>query len=208
MILLVMDFTQLPTFGTNAAGFNDLVFCYYTRDPNTNQIIKKNIDIIAKHEHNWIFVRQAFRTLQQIGLFDNYSQIIIWSDGGPHHFKVCKTLRALPSVINRALKKIYWEFFAPDHGHSECDAHSGALKTRIDSEVKQGHRPATLQEFKVIIQKVPNTQVFILDQFDESDLYAELPGIRSFFSYDYDCEWNHINCSCIAGGPKQCIPFL
>ena len=76
-----------------------------------------------------------------MGFGDVVKNIVVWSDGGLktkenlYYFHLLSKTRKVQILVN---------FFAPYHGHSECDGHFGAVKTELKSSALNG--PVTSKE--------------------------------------------------------------
>src|SRR5690242_19745083 len=74
---------------------------------------------------------EAWKKPMELNIMKKVSKINVWSDGGPHHFKITPTLY-LFSIISKIMKKkIRMNFFEAYHGHSVCDASAAHLKQII-----------------------------------------------------------------------------
>jgi hypothetical protein len=62
--------------------------------------------------------------------------VYIWSDNGPHHFKTNYHLWYLLNLCVRRNIFITHNYFAPHHGHNQCDAEAGSY-TQMNGRVKR-----------------------------------------------------------------------
>ena len=71
------------------------------------------------------------------GVFDNCDHITIFSDGGPHHFKVSAAMVCFSQLQEKYGKTIEYNFFAPYHGHSTCDTVAAHVKRFLRSKIRE-----------------------------------------------------------------------
>jgi hypothetical protein len=67
---------------------------------------------------------------------ERFDMLIIWTDGGPHHFKTryCQWMWHFLSTYCFDKKTILHNFFASYHGHSLADSHAAAIKKALHTQ--------------------------------------------------------------------------
>ena len=79
-----------------------------------------------------LLLNAALLNLHNSGNLDEFTSRIFVSDGGPGHFKVCKTQYWMStwcsSLMNQENIYTEWNMFFADLGHNICDAHAGHMK--------------------------------------------------------------------------------
>ena len=98
-------------------GIPDLVlFCYYKKGDKTEKHI---FDILAKKEEkeDFFYLRSAWlHLLNENTFFDQFQKIIVFSDGGPKHFKTRRSLCLFSLLDAKYPQDISWNFFQSCHG--------------------------------------------------------------------------------------------
>ena len=118
-ILITQDFTQLEL----ESGFvQDLIICCYWYDEESKGGLGREYCHFVgnKGETNGVhFVAGCWKQLLKEKWFKSPTKIIIWSDGGPKHFKVSANLQIF-QAIQQTYPKIDWtyNFFPSYHGCS------------------------------------------------------------------------------------------
>lgn len=83
-------------------------------------------------KQNHTFVMAAIEKMREVGTFDGFDEVNIWSDGGPAHFKIYWTQFEMTEWQARyPSPKITWDFFWAHRGHNMCDGHAGVLKAKV-----------------------------------------------------------------------------
>jgi hypothetical protein len=146
-ILITQDFTQLDL----ESGFvQDLIICCYWHDPNSKDGLKREYRhfVGEKGDKNTInFVAGCWKQLLEETWFDFPSTVLIWSDGGPKHFKISANLK-LFQAIQKKFSEIQWEyhFFPAYHGCNVCDAIASHAKKRINEFSRNFHLPMDIAD--------------------------------------------------------------
>jgi hypothetical protein len=152
-ILITQDFTQLDL----ESGFlQDLIICCYWYDSNSKDGLGREYKhfVGEKGDKNDIkFVAGAWKQLLQEGWFDKPSKILIWSDGGPKHFKISANLKLFQS-FQRDFPDILWEyhFFPPYHGCNVCDAVAAHAKKKLNEDSRNFHEP--INSSSKVVEKI------------------------------------------------------
>jgi len=72
---------------------------------------------------NMLTLQQSAESSEKV--LNGYDEVIIWSDGGPSHFKVYKTHSWMPKFAKMTNKVMEWNNFYPNRGHNIADSHAG-----------------------------------------------------------------------------------
>jgi hypothetical protein len=140
-ILITQDFTQLDL----ESGFiQDLIICCYWHDPDSKDGLGREYRhfVGEKGDKNTInFVAECWKQLLEENWFDTPSKVLIWSDGGPKHFKISANLK-LFQAIQKMVPNISWKyhFFPAYHGYNVCDAIASHTKKRINEYSRNFHQ--------------------------------------------------------------------
>ena len=122
-------------------GVPDLVLYVYYREKTGGELKTMCFDLLskAKEKDDYCYVKAAWlHLLNNETIFDNMKIIHIFSDGGPKHFKIRKSLFML-SLLNAYYPQTFrWHFFQSCHGKGPCDGHTGMLNMLLKREVLQG----------------------------------------------------------------------
>jgi hypothetical protein len=180
---------------------------------NNGERIRQYCDFICDHhktnKNDYYFVYQVWQYIMNVPLIHTFDEILIWSDGGPHHFKTryCQWMWHHLSTCYFKQKRITHNFFAAYHGHSLADAHAAkgkqAIKyeyihsqqTRMNNSARNSYwGPRSSLDIKMILdKKIENTTAIVLPIIDRDDelkpRIAGLPNIKQYHSFTY--EGNH-----------------
>lgn len=179
--VVISDFAaafQLPykSVSTSQEFFNktsvmDLVFVIITRSSD-GTITRKYIDYMAaQEEHDTLYVCQAFHHLLGISnTLVGIRHINLWSDGGPHHFKIYRTLFLLWQLQGEYNIEISYNFFVSGHGKSLCDSHIGNAKqhvrqTSLTTDIE------TVDQLISVVINLKNTYAYNLGKIDRTLKY-------------------------------------
>ena len=105
---------------------------------------RHHFDWFSPHtvSNNSLFVRDALRglLLGEQGIVAQYGfrGLHIFSDGGPKHFKLRRTIFYIWELCQELNIPIRYHFFCSCHGKCECDGHYGVSKACHLALVKQG----------------------------------------------------------------------
>jgi len=169
-------------------GVPDLVVCVYSKKGGV--VSSEIIDIMGqtKEKDDFYYVRAAWMELLNRNIFDGFRKIIIFSDGGPKHFKIRKSLY-LFSLIDAAYpQKFQWNFFQSCHGKGPCDAHVGYMKNLLKREILRGEivndKDDLIELFEEKALKAKIIEVAV--NRDEVDCTEFKQGIRKYFSFEFE----------------------
>jgi len=122
---------------------------------------------------------------------DNFNELLIWSDGGPQHFKIKKTSNFFSFLRGKYNKGIEYHFFASNHGHSMCDSHTGVGKQKLRREERSSQiQTKDLDAIADSYSQLKATTVFKLPPIDKTDtvsLSRDIlsEGIKKFHEFRY-----------------------
>lgn len=199
--IVIMDFAATYQLGYKAVEstdewFNkrsvqDLVIVVIIRQ--NDQYSRHYFDYLCEKEsHDTLFVRQAWHHLLKTSdLFQNIDEILLWSDGGPHHFKIFRTLYLMWQLQHEYDITIQYNFFASAHGKSLCDAHIGVSKQRVRMVAKTEHDVDTVQQLRTVLLTLKNTTAIDLVSIDRTNRYdveAFDSGIKKYHQFRFDDE--------------------
>jgi hypothetical protein len=163
-----------------------------------------------KENHDTLFTRQALdqllsTCLQLIGI----TKIYLWSDGGPHHFKIYRTLGLVANLIQPYFVDIEYNFFASCHGKSYCDAHIGVSKQKIRAHVKSTGDVNTVADVIDVLNTLKNTSAMDLKTIDRSDphnVQKFKTGVKKYHQFIYSIENDTITVDChIMSGDDEAV---
>lgn len=166
-----------------------MVLVVYTRN-NEGVLSWKYLDYFSKEKQDFYFVRAVWHNALQQELKD-YTDIFVWSDGGPQHFKIAKTLYFFSTLEDMYKKKITYNFFASNHGHSMCDSHTGVGKQKLSREEKDNNEQIVgLDDVADSYSELKKTTVHKLESIDKKELVIEkktsfTKGIKKFHQFNF-----------------------
>jgi hypothetical protein len=169
---------------------NDLVVVIETiNDEGTFQ--RQYYDFISTDErtipYDSKFMRAVFEQTFRDGLFEEYSNIFIFSDGGGKHLKTSFSQRCA-AELQLALGqdvKITWIVFAANQGWNICDSHGGVL-SQIKNRVEiAGKQPKTANNWIQAIQEanLKDTKPINIGIVDQRQFGQKtITGIKDYFA--------------------------
>jgi len=105
-------------------GVPDLVCYIYYREDGV--LKHKCFDIISKSKEkdDYAYFRSAWlQLLNNETIFDQFHSIHLFTDGGPKHFKIRKSLYFMTLLNAYYPQRFTWSFFQSCHGKGPCDGH-------------------------------------------------------------------------------------
>eukprot|EP01116_Phalansterium_solitarium_P006201 TRINITY_DN184_c0_g1_i9.p1 TRINITY_DN184_c0_g1~~TRINITY_DN184_c0_g1_i9.p1 ORF type:complete len:401 (+),score=55.59 TRINITY_DN184_c0_g1_i9:306-1508(+) len=195
--LVVMDFaakqalpmrwnTFLNEFISPPATMSDLVIVVMWRDQAGGSLQYKYLDYVSEdHQDTAPFVRHVWYLLLADPFMRAFAEIDIWSDGGPHHYKVNETFGYMAELAVILNKTIRWHFFPSYHGKGPCDGHTGLWKQRARERLRENPVPlASAAALKPIIESLSNTACRVLETINrEKNADSWQPNIYGMKSY-------------------------
>lgn len=126
-VLIIWDFTRFHE--TAVFKMHDLDLLVFTRDgPNSSPLKRWHWGVFAEGPHDYSYCRTAWNALRKDIDFKVLKKIYIWSYNG---LKLKENLLYFSELASQLDRPIEWHFFAPYHGHSECDGHFGQGKKKL-----------------------------------------------------------------------------
>ncbi len=176
--VVVQDFTCIST---EIGNIQDMILSVYSsklKEPHYYHFIggEKNVS------NNIRFVIIAWIQFMKMEILKE-TDIEIWSDGGPKHFKISSTMYLFSYLANIYKSKQWrYHFWPANHGHSVCDAAASHLKTAIKSFTTRHHQGIT--EIDQILSLKVKNHVFskLMDIPDIPD-YIALSTMHSIKQY-------------------------
>lgn len=191
-VVVLQDFTQVLGQGT---FFQDFVVVLYFCDPEQPDTLIRNYQhFVAKSpavKNDVTFVMRTWTYLMASHFFDGFDRIIIWSDGGPKHFKVTATINFFGWLQHRFGKKIIYNFFESNHGHSVCDTVAAQGKQILNKYQRDMQTPIKTSE--QIVQVLPfaqghHAELAPVDENEPGTHPATYRGIREMHQFKFTPE--------------------
>jgi len=123
----------------------------------------------------------------QEGLFNNFDEISIWSDGGPKHFKITACMSLFSFLQSHSKKKIVYNFFESHHGHSVCDGVAKHAKEKLQNHQRHEQEPVkTSSRISELVNEIRNHQAHVAPSC-QVDLrkFKTFTTIRSFHCFKF-----------------------
>lgn len=86
-----------------------------------------------KTKNNVSFVKGAWEKFRKLPEFSDIDSVIVWSDGGPKHFKLTEGQFYFSCISKPNFRIVSYNFFASHHGQSACDAAASTSKKRYNN---------------------------------------------------------------------------
>ncbi|EFC35734.1 predicted protein [Naegleria gruberi] len=148
------------------------------------------------HTSDHHYVREAWDyLLSSEEIFTNKSKIFLFSDGGPAHYKMCKTVVMIGEMTRKYDINIEYNFYPSHHGKGLCDAHIGVGKKYIKNKVKSREvEVESIDDIEMLLKQLKGTKVIRLDNIKTFEDYnvENIDKVRSFhqYTYEFDSENN------------------
>jgi hypothetical protein len=183
-----IEMTQKSFFAR--VGVPDLILVKYWRDEEGGELKSETYDFFSKTEEkdDFHYVRSCWLyLLNNTEELDAFHTVRIWSDGGPKHFKIRRSI-FLFSVLQDAYAKTFiWNFFQSCHGKGPCDGHTGVIKRKMKLEARKGNSIQNDREMFEFAKENVKSQSFFLqiDRNKEYDCGTFKKGIHCFFEFSF-----------------------
>lgn len=220
--IVIMDFaaawqlgiTQVETSNEfyNKSSVHDLVIVVILNDgKNGSDNSRYYFDYLCEKEtHDSLFVRQAwYHLLSSVHDLKN-RKIHLWSDGGPHHFKIYRTIYLMWQLQVEHNVVIEYNFFASNHGKSICDAHIGTSKQRVRNTALAGNDVVTVEDLKTVLLSLNNTIATDLGAVDRKTPYeieSFNSGIKHYHQFTFDRVKPVVYCRRLSGDHGTSVLF-
>ena len=156
------------------------------------------MDHFSSEKQDFYFVRAVWHTLLESETLSRFTDIKIWSDGGPQHFKVAKTLFFFSTLQSKYGKTFTYNFFASGHGHSLCDSHTGVGKQKLKREERENNSQMIgAQDIADSYNELKKTSTQVLSTIDKTPLKlvsSFSDGIRCFHQFEFSSKIGEIKC--------------
>jgi len=175
-MVVILDFTKYNQVETgNVHDFITVLSTGWIGPLNEDKEFKPNLQYVDFTE----------------GYFNDYDEIIIWSDGGPAHFKVYKTHAWMPKFKKMIGKYVEWNNFLPHRGHNGADSHAGCGKVQVRNQEREFSLTRTIDNVESGISNLSSTTIIWLSAEEihkNDDPTAKAAGvgwIKKFFHFTY-----------------------
>ncbi|KAL9644197.1 hypothetical protein ABK040_005658 [Willaertia magna] len=198
-LILVMDFASgWEVIDKAAETTNEFFEKYYIKDMIVVIVSKSNnefhytyIDLINdNHTSDHHYVREAFNTILTTNpIFKEIRKIFLFSDGGPAHYKIAKTVVMIGEMSRKFNINIEYNFYPSHHGKNLCDAHTGVGKKYIKNKVKSRKVEVQLiDDIELLLKELKGTQVIRLDNIQTYEDYnvSKIDSVRLYHQYIYE----------------------
>ncbi|KAL0492077.1 hypothetical protein AKO1_001144, partial [Acrasis kona] len=128
-------------------------------------IEREYLDVVCddkdSNKNDSYFTKATFDKLYSMGHFGpNGTKNIIWTDGGPKHFKNRYTFRYMVDFFRARNLYGEWHFFESFHGYSLCDSHAGKIsQAKTSAELSVGCITDAHDLAELLHLKLSNTSV-------------------------------------------------
>jgi len=187
-MILLQDFTQLEP----QSGFNqDMIITILTYNEHEVDKIKRDYYHFVGEQgdtNDIYFVITVWEHMFKTKIIpDNITNIEIWSDGGPKHFKQKKTMYYFSTLQQKYQKTITYHFYQSYHGHNSCDAAAAHAKNAINLQQRDTNIPSyTAQDLCNSINTVNHHHAQQVPPINKPHIkVSKLDGIKSFFMYKF-----------------------
>ena len=183
-------------------GVPDLVVCVYFKEKGDTKCEIFNFLANTKEKEDFYFLREAWVALLDTPLMKRFRNIKIFSDGGPKHFKIRKSLFLFSLLQDAYPQNFQWNFFQSCHGKGPCDSHAGMLKNLLKKEVLRGEIIHDEEELYDLFKAKAKAHTIMLDiTRQEVDCAEFKQGIKKFFCFEY-CGEGKVKCFQKTGDEK------
>lgn len=131
---------------------------------------------------------------------DPPARIVVFSDGGPKHFKNRRGLFFMWLIAQESGIPIEWHFFASNHGKCRCDGHFGCCKTWHRRLVHRGVRFDVVADYvHAQNEYVPNTVAYAMHSDDiitpDQDVHNFKVRLRSMHRWFFTPNNKMVRCT-------------
>lgn len=188
--ILVMDFAKIDVYHYS---FQILHMIYYIN--NSQRILKSYIGHNAEKNDVYMVIDVFLKYVVHIIAEFDINHLIIFTDGGPKHFK-CTQFLSFLWKLNQAYEtlKIEYNFFASYHGCNGCDGAAAQASQKVKRYINDtGVYPRNADELKIILDNLSGHDYTLLDKVlrnnDKSPVnlikVKTLKGIRTFHQFTF-----------------------
>ena len=185
VLIVVQDFTQIKVQST---FFQDLIICfYYYNEEEQDKIGRIYHHFVAPKsntKNDVLFVFGVWREMMRKGVLQGFNKIIIFSDGGPKHFKTTATINFFGYLKKCLQVDLEYHFFESNHGHSICDAVACHAKRALNNEQRNNQVPINKPlEICTVLNKIKNCEAEIATISTEEKDFVTFQGIRTCMKF-------------------------
>jgi len=188
-ILVIHDFTQIQVQGT---FFQDLIICFYEHSAPAKDGLKRTylhfVAPTSQTKNDFSFVCAVWKKLISDGYFAGKTKLVIYSDGGPKHFKITANMTFFAAVQTKLGIPVEYNFFEANHGHSVCDGVAAQAKKKLNQHQRdQEEIISTPIQIADIVTGLENHIGLVAPTLVENlDKFPTFTGIRSCFKFAFD----------------------
>jgi len=182
-ILVIQDFTKFRDI--DSGHVSDLVLVLHAKD-ESGEIYRQYFNYYAEDaKQTFAFVRDVWLLLFSSEVFKGIERILVWSDNGPQHFKVKKTLAFFSLLQAKHGVKIQVNFFGENHGHNICDSDAGVQKKKVKRIIRDAHQIADAIELADTMNKELNNHFCKVIQVgeDQTKKMKDFCGMKKYHSF-------------------------
>lgn len=131
---------------------------------------------------------QCFNTdlLIREGMLLGFEKLIIFSDGGPKHFKMTGTLSFFCFLRNELAIDLEYHFYESNHGHSICDAVASHAKKAINVQLRDTQRIIkNSKEIAEIIRGIKKHEADVAFIDNPHPKFKTFNGIRKMMRFSF-----------------------
>jgi len=186
-LIVVQDFTQIKVQGT---FFQDQIVCFYFYDPNApgklGRLYRHYIAPSSRTKNDSLFVFGVWREMVKKNYFSGFLNLLVFSDGGPKHYKMTGTMNFFGFLANSLGINLTYNFFESNHGHSVCDGAAAQAKQYIN-RFQRDHETTIDDPEGIVtaINRVQNHEASVAEVEKEKHDFATFAGIRSALKFTY-----------------------
>jgi hypothetical protein len=166
---------------------NDLIFTLYDADQQHDWV---NYISTSDNKQIYAYVEGSLFDFISTYIPHNVQRIYVFSDGGPHHFKIWKTVNLFHYLAKMFEISMEYHFFESYHGSSLCDAHAGHVKKAIRYLIRDGTKITTLDELmpklKRLDLKNATFEVMKLLETTLIETLKKVPALKKLYKFVYD----------------------
>ena len=193
---------------------NVMVFAFYRYCEELGCVMPSFVDMVGPEvrfdgtqdtdgegDNTFPFFKAAWEELGDKGFLSGFSKISIWSDGGPHHFKIKRSLNFMGDLGNRLGKVFHWRFFASHHGKGACDGHTAVWSSAMRRQVYSGGQPILDKHdlFKVIAgQKNTSAYMLVVPSVGEETVKG-IAKLKMYHDFCWGDGGNPMYCNVLSG---------
>jgi hypothetical protein len=154
-------------------------------------VIKRDVDV----KQTLDYVQWVLELLVQVGFFDLYKNLLIWSDGCGKHFKTYDTHFLMGFLQEKLQKTIIWKFLAPNRAHNYCDAAAAHLKLAFKKYIQSFYMLSICSHLAFAAGKLMNTYLIEADYSSFRQPQHCIPDetfMRNAFSFTYSSPYKEL----------------